>query len=305
MSWWLYDESQLTPMMEHLLRIFPNLTFGLVLGIAKPIGPVLGEHVWPGDVVVSMPTASHARALLYTPQEREEITHSPMEVETEWGHSFEEPAKTLPASRMDSSGAPGQPMRDWVGDPQLVDEVREFMTNNFNLIRSSRNWGLLDTIQTSLKRVYESPDVRFDYRPPMKAEREGISTTWEEVFEAVREKETDWMSNAFEGTCVIGPLLEQETSLREAIVKMHGISCCSSIRAYEGFRSTLPCFLIHGITGDAEAGDSQEWKGFAIAAAVAYARQLLLLYRSHDYANRHWRERDTMEAVTMPSQHKR
>lgn len=234
-----------------LARSFPNVRFGLMVGIGGGI-PSDAHDIRLGDVVVSSKVGKHSAVLQY--DLGKQLADGTFET----------------ISHLDN---PPTCLRN------VVSALRAIHDEQGNDIQA-RVDEAVKSIKTRSK--FSRPDQETDvlYRTDVEfGEREsserGVDATTSAnaiLHRASRDEEDDVPAIHY-GPIGSGNTLMRDAKSRDQLGRMHGLLCFEMEAA--GLMNRWPCLVIRGICDYADSHKNKLWQGYAAMTAAAYAKTLL------------------------------
>ncbi|EHK49666.1 hypothetical protein TRIATDRAFT_280830 [Trichoderma atroviride IMI 206040] len=229
---------------------FRNLRYGLLVGIGGGVPTETDDGVIRlGHVVVSKPIDEHSGAVQYD-RGKAEVGHL-----ERTGSLMPPPAVLLNAAQ---SLAVQRARIDY--DPIWRDTLR-FNTK----IRGQRQFNFPGIANDHL---YQ-PDY-YHQKQGMSCEKAGCKPE-QRIKRPVDEDDEEFVV-VHRGTIASGELVIKSASRRDRLAQRHRVLCFETEAA--GALADFPCMVIRGISDYCDSHKNNSWKGFAAAAAAAYARQL-------------------------------
>ncbi|KAF3074427.1 Ankyrin repeat domain-containing protein 50 [Trichoderma lentiforme] len=240
--------SQAATVATQLRMTFPNIRFGLLVGIGGGI-PVKTDNgmIRLGDIVVSKPSGIHSGAIQYDHGKARDGVFERI------GSLAPPPAVLLNAAQ--DLGARRARSRK---DP-LEDNIKRIDTS----IRGLRKY------------KYPGADRDYLYLPNHIHSQSGLlceECGCSESQRIKRDREDEGYLVVHRGTIASGELVIKNALLRDLLAQEHGLLCFETEAA--GALADFPCLVIRGISDYCDSHKNNEWHGYAAAAAAAYARQL-------------------------------
>jgi nucleoside phosphorylase len=237
----------------HLMDRFPNIKFGLMVGIGGGV-PSRNADIRLGDVVVSQPSYGHGGVIQY------------------------DMGKRLPNGQFECTSHLNKP-------PMVLLNALAELQRNHVLERGS--------FLKYLSKLEESPnfnrqsagiDQLFqpNYQHPKGPNCTGCSTR-ELVKRNARSK--DALVQFHYGTVASGNSVMRDAIERDNICRsLGGNVFCFEMEA-AGLMDTFPCLVIRGICDYSDSHKNKKWQPYASATAAAYAKAILSAIRPTDVAN--------------------
>jgi len=246
------NQSAATVAGQMMVR-FPNLKFGLLVGIAGGV-PTKTESgmILLGDVVVSKPTGEHSGAIQYDSGKARD------------GY-FEHTGSIVPPPRV------------------LLNAVHDLEAQRCRMDEDpvAKNINRIDTTKPRLRK-YRRPSPEHDYLyrpdychldPKYSCDDCGCDPT--QRVQRSTTNETERRSSfivAHMGTIASGGAVMRSGQLRDRLAHHYGALCFEMEAA--GALNDFPCLVIRGISDYSDSHKNDQWHGYAAAAAAAYAREL-------------------------------
>ncbi|KAI5460503.1 Pfs, NB-ARC and ankyrin domain protein [Mariannaea sp. PMI_226] len=244
-----YGIASATAVAKDMLRSFPNIRIGLMVGIAGG-APSPMHDIRLGDIVVSEPRGGHGGVFQY-----------------DFG-------KTIQGQRFHVSGFLDQPprflrtavnglkMQYEIEGHQLEESVTSVLRKNPNL------W-----------RKYKRPDPSSDKRyqrdfihPPNSVECKGVCDKDPKKLEMHEARASDAIHIHY-GLIASANQLMKDAQIRDRLALEKDVLCFEMEAA--GLMNTFPCLVIRGICDYSDSHKNDEWQGYAAMVAAAYAKALL------------------------------
>lgn len=248
-----YGTTSAATVARDMLRSFPTIKFGLMVGIAGG-APSAKHDVRLGDVVVSAPDKQSGGVI---------------------GYDFGKSIQTKQFQRTGSLNAP--PLF-------LLNAVRMLSANH-----SRRGHRISETAEQLLQkndyledeykrpgpetdRLYLSTYIhQDDKRSCREACDQGESNLVPRLERTRREKDRTVIHY---GLIASADRLMKDAVVRDALSQQEGILCFEMEAA--GLMDHFPCLVIRGICDYSDTHKNDIWQGYAAVAAAAYAKELLL-----------------------------
>ncbi|KKZ68821.1 hypothetical protein EMCG_00985 [[Emmonsia] crescens] len=245
--------------VAHMRMTFPNLKFGLLVGIGGGV-PVKTDNgmIRLGDVVVSQPANLHSGAVQYD-YGKAKVGHF------ECRSSLARPPVVLLNAAQDLSSKRARLCED-----PLLKNISRINTNTQGL------------------RKYKHPGpgrdhlFKSDYIHLIEGAfcNECGCDPSERVQRSSDDGSYGLYVNVHRGTIASGGLVVKDAVLRDQLAEEYGVLCFEMEAA--GTLTDFPCLVIRGISDYSDSHKNNEWHGYAAAAAAAYARQLFFHMPIHD-----------------------
>ncbi|KAL4780700.1 purine and uridine phosphorylase [Aspergillus varians] len=246
-SQWQAGNNTAATVVTQMRMTFPNIRFGLLIGIGGGVPVVTDDGmIRLGHVVVSKPVGLYSGVIQYDHGKAETGTF----VRT--GALAPPPPVLLLAAQ--ALGAQRARSRT---DP-LLENIRR-----------------IDTSRPGLRR-FRFPGTENDNLFPAAYKHLRPGETCAEAncnaSDRVRRDDTDQLIAVHRGTIASGELVIKDGRKRDLLGQEYGVLCFEMEAA--GVLSDFPCLVIRGISDYCDSHKNDQWHGFAAAAAAAYARQL-------------------------------
>jgi nucleoside phosphorylase len=247
--------SSAATVVTQMRMTFPNLTFGLLVGIGGGV-PVKTDNgmIRLGDVVVSKPAGEYSGVIQYD--------HGKAEV----GNFRRKGALPPPPAVLLNAAQDLAAHRARARKDSILENIRR-----------------IDVSIRGLRR-YKHPGLTHDclYRPDYIHLRPGVSCEKcgcdpDQRIPRYNDDEDDGADPyvvIHRGTIASGELLVKDAQLRDELAQQHGGILCFETEAAGAF-TDFPCIVIRGISDYCDSHKNDLWHGYAAATAAAYSRQLL------------------------------
>jgi nucleoside phosphorylase len=246
-----YGTASAAGVAVNLLRSFPNVRVGLMVGIGGG-APQLPDHdIRLGDVVVSSPENGHGGVLQY------DFGKSIQEKSFQYTRSLDQPPQALLTAL---AGLSTQHDKDGNGLPEAVDKVLKSRP------RLKRKYGR-PSPDTDL--LFRSDVVHGDGLCPSTCGKDPTNT----ITRHEREPDIEDDLAVHYGTIASGNSLMKDAILRDRLAAEKNVLCFEMEAA--GLMNRFPCLAIRGICDYSDSHKSKEWQGFAAMVAAAYAKDLI------------------------------
>lgn len=235
----------------NMLRTFPNVRIGLMVGIGGGAPKLPDRDIRLGDVVVSCPGNGHGGVFQY-----------------DFGKSVQE--KTFQYTR--SLGQPPQ---------ALLTALAGLRTRH-----EREGNGLLESVYQTLtkrprlKRNYDRPSPDTDVLSKSDVVHNGNTCASccgqdldKVILRPMREADIDDDPAVHYGTIASGNTLMKDALLRDKLADKQNVLCFEMEAA--GLMNTIPCLVIRGICDYSDSHKSKKWQGFAAMTAAAFAKDLI------------------------------
>ncbi|KAL2802868.1 nucleoside phosphorylase domain-containing protein [Aspergillus granulosus] len=246
-------------MVTHMRRSFPNLRFGILVGIGGGVpGPrEKKEDIRLGDVVVSEPSGSHSGAVQYDRGKAEAWEF----VRT--GYLTPPPLALLNAARTLSV------KRTLCQTDPIKRHLKKIDTTRRQL-RQYQYPGIGQDILHSASCI---PDKAMQGCECTRSHGLTIQDTQSlhDILDRDQSKEEAFIT-IHRGTIASGEMVIKNGLLRDYLAKQHDVYCFETEAA--GALNDFPCLVIRGISDYCDAYKNNSWDGYAAAVAAAYAREL-------------------------------
>ncbi|KAE8310817.1 violaceus kinesin [Aspergillus transmontanensis] len=242
----IYGTTSATAVVSHLQSTFPNLRYGILVGIG---GGVPGKRIdiRLGDVVVSKPTGSSGGVIQY-----------------DFG-------KAIKGGHFQSIGMLNQPpmvfltaisqleanyIRNKVGP--ILDKVAEVFSRNPDMENAFSRPSIGDRLFRS---TYDHPSS------------ESSCITCDPTEEIKRLPRPSKEPHIHYGTIASGNRVIKDGRERDTIAQEFDTLCFEMEAA--GIMNHLPCLVVRGICDYCDSHKNKEWQGYAALVAAIYAKSLL------------------------------
>ncbi|KAH7176020.1 ankyrin repeat protein [Dactylonectria macrodidyma] len=230
---------------------FPNLRFGLLLGIGGGV-PVKTDTgmVRLGDVVVSKPAGGHSGAIQYD--------HGKAKVgQFERTGALAPPPAVLLNAAQDLAVKRARSRKD-----PLEDNIKRIDTS----IRGLRRYKYPGTAEDHLYKA------EYVHKEPGKPCDECGCDPSQRIRQPTDEEDDEPYIVVHRGTIASGELVVKDAALRDQLAEQYGLLCFEMEAA--GALADFPCIVIRGISDYCDSHKNDQWHGYAAAVAAAYARHL-------------------------------
>ncbi|KAJ4992849.1 NACHT and ankyrin domain protein [Stagonosporopsis vannaccii] len=248
-----YGTSRATSVAENLLRSFPNVRLGLMVGIAGG-APSAKNDVRLGDIVVGVPSSGIAGVFHY---------RSGKNVQGEGlidtAHDDKPPALLLGAVSLLESKL-------------LIEEPDGITSCVARALRgqASRIVKEFERPDPSSDRLYASS---FTHRDPGQSCTEICDSEPAQIVDRAKWSERTDEPEVFLGLIASADELMKNALDRDAISREKDVLCFEMEAA--GLTNAFPCLNVRGICNYADTHKNKQWKGYAALVAAAYATKLL------------------------------
>jgi nucleoside phosphorylase len=232
---------------SHLLRSFPAIRFGLMVGIGGGV-PSKDADIRLGDVVISKPTDEHGGVVQY---------------------DFIKAMSDGQFVRMGMSDRPSSILSTTVSKLQATHLAHgSYVMDHFNTMEER----LGEYAEGFARPAQEDNLYLADYEhvDPKSTNCDACdpsATVW-------RRARNHNVPVFHYGTIASANTLVKDSKLRDALAQEYGAQCVDMEAA--GLMNIFPCLVIRGICDYADSHKNDKWQGFAAAVAAAYAKELLL-----------------------------
>jgi nucleoside phosphorylase len=239
----VYGMVSASTVVSHMVSTFPNIQFGLMVGIGGGV-PSKSADIRLGDVVVSKPTAA-----------------SPGVIQYDYG-------KTLCDGRFQRTGTLNKP-------PLILLKAMAQIESDYLRGRNA----LSEIIEDALKRQeirerFSRPECDWLFRRAYK--HEGLQPDCSECDQA---QVVDRPLRSSDKPCIhygliaSGDQVMKDARTRDAMGQELDILCFEMEAA--GLMDELPSLVIRGISDYCDSHKNKQWQGYAALAAAAYAKTIL------------------------------
>jgi nucleoside phosphorylase len=232
---------------------FPNLRLGLLVGIGGGV-PAKTDNgmIRLGDVVVSKPASGHSGVVQYD--------HG----KAETGHFKRTGALAPPPAVLLNAAQDLAAKRARTRKDPVMENIKRI---NIDIpgLRKYRHPG------PAYDHLYLSDYIHLD--PGVSCDECGCDPTqrvWREI--DGDDQGDDLFVVVHRGTIASGELVIKNSVLRDQLAKEYNVLCFEMEAA--GALANFPCIVIRGISDYSDSHRNDRWRGYAAAAAAAYARQL-------------------------------
>lgn len=229
---------------------FQNLRYGLLVGVGGGVPQETSSGmICLGHVVVSKPMGHHSGAVQYDHGKAKE-------------------------GCFERTGVLAKP-------PAVLLNAAQALAVHRATRRDDPVWENTQRIQTDRRgfQHFRCPGIANDhlYQPEYLHQQAGVSCEQAGCSPDQRvERPVEEYGDAFvvvhRGTIASGELLVKNASLRDSLAEQYGLLCFETEAA--GVLADFPCLVIRGISNYCDSHKDDRWRGYAAAAAAAYARQL-------------------------------
>ncbi|KAF3933650.1 hypothetical protein ABW20_dc0100227 [Dactylellina cionopaga] len=248
-----YGISSATAVAKDMLRSFPNIRIGLMVGVGGG-APSRKHDVRLGDVVISVPRDGNGGVFQY------DFGKTIQDRSFQYGGFLNQPpiflrtAVTGLAARYESDGH------------QLEEDISDVLDK-----------------KPKMRKMYKRPDPSSDrlYRSeiahPLKENGEGCAYTCGDdlsklILRPERTEEDDNLAVHY-GIIASANQLMKDAVVRDRLAAEKDVLCFEMEAA--GLMNQFPCLVIRGICDYSDSHKNKAWQGYAAMAAAAYAKDLL------------------------------
>lgn len=245
-----YGTASAAEVATNMIRSFPNVRIGLMVGIGGGAPSLPDRDIRLGDVVVSCPENGHSGVFQY------DFGKSIQERAFQYTRSLNQPPRALLTALADLRT---QHERQGNGLSEAVSEV---------LAKRPR-----------LQRRYgrPSPDTDILFASDLIHTGRSCVSCCQHVEKIIcrPEREPDFEDDpaVHYGTIASGHKLIKDALLRDALADEKDVLCFEMEAA--GLMNLFPCLVIRGICDYSDSHKSDKWQKFAAMVAAAYAKQLI------------------------------
>ncbi|KAJ6007029.1 Disease resistance protein [Penicillium canescens] len=257
------------------MRTFPNLKYGLLVGIGGGV-PTKTEcgMIRLGHVVVSEPTGIHSGAVQY---DRGKAIA---------GHFERKVFLAPPPIALLNAAREVAVQRQRMDYDPIWENLQRIQTNRRIFRRfkfpGAANDHLYPPTYTHRQQGITceksgcDPKQRIE-RPTIEGSTiEGSTIEGSTIEGSTIERLTDEEDGSFivvhRGTIALGEVVIKDAKKRDDLAQEHRVLCFETEAA--GFLTDFPCMVIRGISDYCDSHKDDQWHGYAAAVAAAYARQL-------------------------------
>ncbi|KAK6540191.1 hypothetical protein TWF694_009010 [Orbilia ellipsospora] len=246
-----YGKSSATAVAKDMLRSFPNIRIGLMVGIGGG-APSSKHDIRLGDIVVGVPRDGRGGVLQYDLRKLVQGQGFHMT-----GFLDRPPSVLLTALS-------GLSARYEIEGHQIEERINDVLTKN-----------------PRLQKKYKRPDQNSDqlFQSHVVHHEQGVACgiicgkdPSDLVMRPSRTKEDDNPA-IHHGLIASGDSLIKDAIFRDELAANHGVLCVEMEAA--GLMNQFPCMVIRGICDYSDSHKNKEWQGYAAMAAAAYATDLL------------------------------
>ena len=247
-----YGTSSAATVARDMVRTFPNLRFGLMVGIGGG-APSLKHDIRLGDVVVSEPGGGYSGVIQY------DYGKAIQAQEFQQIGVLDQPPPVLRAA---TSGLKAQHKRK---GHRIAEAISRVVTHNKRLRKEySRPNNESDHLYRktvlhpqhdirSCAEVCGSEDVKLEQRKGRTTEEDDPTVHY--------------------GLIASGNSLIKDAGLRDLLSQRHGVLCFEMEAA--GIMNHFPCLAVRGICDYSDTHKNKNWQGYAAMTAAAYTKELL------------------------------
>lgn len=249
----LYGTTSAASSATMMLRSFPEIRFGLLVGIGGAI-PRSGRDIRLGDIVVAQPSGSAGGVIQYDLlkakaggiQERKDFLNSPPEV---------------------LLYALGNLQAQHEEEPSRVGEFLQEMENRKPFMFKARpnNPGY----------KYPGPSKDRLFRPTYDHQGGPDCSGCAGEEEENREPREDLDPVIHYGVVASGNTLVKDASTREELLQNIPDDCLCYEMEAAGLMNNFPCLVIRGISDYSDSHKNDHWQRYASASAAAFGKELL------------------------------
>lgn len=253
-----YGISSATSVAQNMLRSFPSIRFGLMVGIGGG-APSQKTDIRLGDVVVSRPVGRTGGVVYY---DFGKLIQNKM---FEWTGSLNSPP------------------------PLLLSAVQKLITNH-----KRRGHKIAETVEQMiqrnprLKKDHAKPNSEADvlYRSTFQHLHQGqpcqgfCDSELEHIVQRPARDAQDDDPAIHYGLIASADKLMKDAETRDYLSETEGVLCFEMEAA--GLMDDFPCLVIRGICDYSDTHKNDEWQGYAASTAAAYAKELLSVIPSQN-----------------------
>lgn len=243
-----------TSVVTHMRRTFPNLRFGVLVGIGGGV-PVQTDAgtIRLGDLVVSKPSGPHSGAVQYD--------HGKAQVGqfVRTGFLTPPPAALLNAAQMLAAKRAACPTDPIKAHLKRIDAT-------LPQLRHYRYPGVARDI-LHLPSCVSAEECGC---PDQEQTVQGTQPV-DEICERDQSKEGTFIM-IHRGTIAAGEMVIKNAGVRDYLAQQHDVYCFETEAA--GAMNDFPCLVVRGISDYCDAHKNNNWHGYAAAVAAAYTREL-------------------------------
>lgn len=246
-----------TTVAQNLLRTFPQIRIGLLVGIGGGIPDLAkGVDIRLGDVVVSQPSGEHGGVIQYAKGKAQEDGDGSGHHFVRKGSLNKPPIFILKALNMLRAEHETEESKMSVFLQELLDRKPKMKRTGYTFpgIDKDHLFGL-SAIEMRTIGAGEQ-DLQRDYSDVSRSSRESNEPM------------------IHYGNIASGDLVIKHAGIRDALRDNLGAICVEMEAA--GLMDTFPCLVIRGICDYADSSKNDVWHPYAAATAAAYAKEFLL-----------------------------
>ncbi|RFU73079.1 ankyrin repeat [Trichoderma arundinaceum] len=240
-----YGIAPATRVAQDMMRSFPQIRFGLMVGIAGG-APTKEQDIRLGDVVVSEPNGNSGGVIQY---DRGKRTGQFQRV----GHLNAPPSVLL--------GALPEVRRRHNNPTKYggVDEHLKALSNDARFQRPRED------------RLFHQDTAHRDGNGCAECDKDGLIERWPRASKRA--------FNVFYGTVASANSLMKNADERNMYAHEAGANALCFEMEAAGLMNDFPCIVIRGICNYSDAHKNDEWRYYAAATAAAYAKELLCVVK--------------------------
>lgn len=240
----VYGKVEAATTVSHMKSSFPNIEFGLMVGIGEGV-PGQNSDIRLGDVVVSKPTSTSGGVVQY-----------------DYG-------KPLSNGRFNRTGSLNKP-------PQVLLKAISQVKSDYMTGKKLPSDILLHTTQKNPKinETFSRPHLDLLFESDYTHENENANcSTCDQNRLVKRSQRTSHDSFAHYGIIASADQVMKDASVRDSIADVHEILCFEMEAA--GIMDELPSLVIRGICDYCDSHKNKVWQPYEALTAAAYSKALL------------------------------
>jgi nucleoside phosphorylase len=252
----VYGTTAAAIVVSQMLSTFPNIRFGLVVGIEGGVPSKKNDIRLGDDVVISKPTGTSGGVVLY------------------------DSGKTISSGRFEQTGALNQP-------PQILLTTISQLEST-NMVKGDH---VISEILSDILR--KNPNMNSEFFRPTPEQDQLSHATYDHLESEHtcvkcdrshlinRKPRTSTEPQVHHGLIASGNQVMKHGQMRDRLASQHGIICFEMEAA--GLINQLPCLVIRGICDYSDSYKNKQWQGYAALTAAAYAKVLLSVVPLNQY----------------------
>jgi nucleoside phosphorylase len=243
-----YGTNSAARVARDMIRSFPHLRFALMVGIGGG-APTENNNIRLGDVVVSQPRDGFGGVIQYD-------------------------MGKLQNSRFRQTGQLNAPPEKLLG---VIPEIRRLYNDKRKPDRIAEHLQRMDDMDD-----YQRPMLDKLYRTEYQhvGEKNCGQCDPNQIVERPEHRAHRTVAVHY-GTIASGNTVMKDATLRDAYAKDPELNILCFEMEAAGLMNNLPCLVIRGICDYCDSHKNDKWHKYAALTAAAYARELLLVLKSH------------------------